>query len=150
MTFEEYLKWQAEKQKRDYFKQLAKNVTAANEGKSLTDPLRNIDVKSQLVNMLFGEGGVDIRPQGSIDITLGGNHQRTANPNLTQIQQNQGGFNFDMGIQLNVVGTIGSKLKLTANYNTKSTFDFDNQVKIQYGGVDLANPSAAINGAIPQ
>ncbi len=150
MTFEEYLKWQAEKQKRDYFKQLAKNVTAVNEGKSVTDPLRNIDVKSQLVNMLFGEGGVDIRPQGSIDITLGGNHQRIANPNFTRLQQNQGAFNFDMGIQLNVVGTIGSKLKLTANYNTKSTFDFDNQVKIQYGGVDLANPSAAINGAIPQ
>ena len=37
-----------------------------------------------------------------------------------------------MNIQLNVVGTIGQKLKLQFNYNTQATFDFDRQIKIEY------------------
>ncbi len=146
MTIAEFLKQKAEQQKRDYFKQLSQKITAATGG-GLFDPTNKIDVKNQIINQLFGEGGVSIKPQGNIDITFGGDHQYAQNPNLTQRQQNTGGFNFDMGIQLNVVGTIGSKLKLTANYNTKSTFDFENQVKLSYGGADVSQLAGAAAGA---
>ena len=37
-----------------------------------------------------------------------------------------------MGIQMNVVGKIGEKLELSTNYNNAPTFDFDNQLKLQY------------------
>jgi len=53
------------------------------------------------------------------------------NPILTRRQQKQGGFDFDMNIQLNVEGSIGEKLKLSTNYNTQATFDFDNQLKLE-------------------
>jgi cell surface protein SprA len=149
MTMTEYLKAKAEQQKREYFGQLARSVDAASvKGKGIADPLRNIDMKSQLLDRLFGGSDVHINPQGNIDVTLGGNYQRQDNPNLTLIQREFSNFDFDMGIQLNVVGTIGTKLKLSANYNTKSTFDFENQVKLTYGGQDLNGLASQAQGAV--
>jgi cell surface protein SprA len=37
-----------------------------------------------------------------------------------------------MDIQMNVTGQIGDKLKLNTNYNTGATFNFDNQIKLDY------------------
>ncbi|MCB0555968.1 MAG: cell surface protein SprA, partial [Phaeodactylibacter sp.] len=39
---------------------------------------------------------------------------------------------FDMNINMNVTGKIGEKLTLTTNYNTNATFNFDNQIKLDY------------------
>ncbi|MEO8760525.1 MAG: cell surface protein SprA, partial [Bacteroidia bacterium] len=63
-----------------------------------------------------------------------------------------------MKIQLNIVGKIGEKLKLTTNYNTEASFDFENQVKIQYAGtedeilkkVEAGNVSLPLNSALIQ
>ena len=65
-------------------------------------------------------------------MTFGVDLQNVENPILTTRQQRQGGFDFDMNIQLNVAGSIGEKLKLSTNYNTQATFDFDNQLKLSY------------------
>jgi cell surface protein SprA len=150
MTMSEYLKAKAEQQKRDYFAQLARSVDVSNiKGINKTDPLSKIpDIKNQLVDRLFGGTDVQIRPQGNIDITLGGNYQKTDNPNLTIFQREYSNFDFDMGIQLNVVGSIGTKLKLTANYNTKSTFDFENQVKLTYGGQDVGGLANSVSNTV--
>jgi len=37
---------------------------------------------------------------------------------------------------MNVVGQIGSKLKITTNYNTQSVYDFEKQVRLEYTGDD--------------
>ena len=39
-------------------------------------------------------------------------------------------FDFNMRIQLNLIGKIGDKLKVTTNYNTEASFDWENQVKL--------------------
>lgn len=35
---------------------------------------------------------------------------------------------------MNVTGTVGEKLKMDVNYNTEATFDFENQMRIEYSG----------------
>ena len=135
MTFEEYLKWSEKNQQTTYFQQLSKSTSG-----NSNDPLSRFDLKAPIANRgIFGaddEGNtlIDIQPNGNIDLTFGGDFQTVDNPILRERQRRQGGFDFDMAIQMNVVGTIGSKMKLQTNYNTQATFDFENQMKLEYTG----------------
>ncbi len=137
MTFEEYLEWKAKEDERDYFKSLSGVNTGGSGGLALLDPLKKVDIKDQLIDRLFGGTKVDIRPQGNIDLTFGVDFQRLENPILPLRTQRQGGFDFDMDINMSVTGSIGEKLNLAFNYNTGATFDFDNQMKLNYNSQEF-------------
>ncbi|MBK6883752.1 MAG: hypothetical protein IPH05_12585 [Flavobacteriales bacterium] len=64
------------------------------------------------------------------------NISKTENPRIPINQRRITTFNFDQRIQLNLVGNIGDKLKINTNYNTQATFDFENQVKLDYTGYE--------------
>lgn len=130
LTFDEYFDLRQKQEERAYFNRLA--GIASGEGASSLDPLAKIDVENSLLDRLFGGTTVDIRPQGNIDLTFGVDFSRVDNPILTERQRLQGGFDFDMNINMNVTGKIGEKLNLTTNYNTNATFNFDNQIKLDY------------------
>ena len=83
-----------------------------------------------------GTPRIDIRPSGNLELTFGGNFQKVDNPILTENQRKNGGFDFDMAINMNALGQIGDKMKLTMAYNTQSTFNFENQVKLEYTGYE--------------
>ena len=131
LSFEEYVKREAEKKEHRYWEdKLSTSSMLKRKGKS---PLVTYDEEDEgLLNI--GGDFIQITPNGSIDITLGGNYQKVDNPILTERLRRQGGFNFDMNIQANVVGNIGNLMKLNFNYNTKATFDFENQMKLAYNG----------------
>ncbi|MBL0309547.1 MAG: cell surface protein SprA [Bacteroidetes bacterium] len=130
MTYDDYLKY-TEKQERDkYWKERAGAIHLVEE-KNLVPP---IQVKKQFFDRLFGGSKIEIRPQGNVEMTLGTNFQKTANPNIPIRNRKTGGFDFDMNINLSVIGKIGDKLQLGIKYNTQSGFQFDNQVKIGYTG----------------
>lgn len=130
MSFEEYLEYRQQQDQNEYFDMLSGG--GRQRGLGLDDPLAGIDVKNSLLDRLFGGNTIDIKPQGGIDLTFGLRHQKLLNPILTIRQQRQTIFDFDMNIQMNVVGKIGEKLTLNTNYNTNATFNFDNQFKINY------------------
>lgn len=133
MTFSEYVKWRDEKQQRDYFDRLqGVSMPGDGSGSGLADPIAKFDVKTSLVDRLFGGTEVTVRPQGNINLTFGFNYQKIQNPILTLRQQRTGIFDFDMDINMSAAGKIGEKLDLNFNYNTRATFDFDNQMKIKY------------------
>jgi cell surface protein SprA len=142
MTFEEYMEFRRNEEERSYFRQLA-GIGVEGEGQAGLDPLAKIDVDRSLLDRLFGGNTVDIRPQGQIDLTFGVDFSRVENPILTERQRRQGGFDFDMNIQMSVSGKIGEKLNLTTNYNTNATFDFDNQIKLDYNS-DLFEDDAIL------
>jgi cell surface protein SprA len=97
-------------------------------------------VFDKLFDRIFGVGKngfkVDIKPQGSVDILAGYQGQVTKNPTLPEAARKNGGFDFDMNANLNVNANIGDKLKLPINYNTLANFDFENQLKLDYKGMD--------------
>ena len=142
MTFEEYVKWKNETAEKEYFDQLA-GVSSGKDGLSALDPIAKFDVENSLLDRLFGGNTVDIRPQGGIDLTFGLDHSKTENPVLIERQSRQTVFDFDMDINMNVTGKIGEKLNLNTNYNTNATFDFDNQIKLDYNS-DLFDDDAII------
>ncbi len=137
MTFEEYLDWSAEQQERQYFQSLSGINTGAGSG-GLIDPIQEIDIENLLIDRLFGGTDIEITPRGNIDLIFAGRYQRVLNPNIPIRAQRQAGFDFDMNINLSVEGRIGKKLNLAFNYNTGATFDFDNQMKLDYNSAEFS------------
>jgi len=131
LTFEEYLQYRRKQEETDYFQRLA-GYGDGEQGNASLDPMEQLDVEQEPLERLFGGTTVDIRPQGTVDLTFGVDYQKLDNPILTQRQRVQTVFDFDMDIQMSVTGKVGEKLNLSTNFNTNATFDFDNQIKLNY------------------
>lgn len=132
-TFDEYWSIVNRQAEKDYFKKRANITSILNRGKFLRPRLSLTD---NLFNRLFGNGKIDITPQGNVDITTGYQGQRIDNPTLPERARKNGGLDFQMNAQMNVNASIGDKLKFPINYNTLANFDLDNQLKLDYTGKD--------------
>ncbi|MEI8060112.1 MAG: cell surface protein SprA, partial [Ferruginibacter sp.] len=95
-----------------------------------------LSIYDNLFNRLFGNGKINITPQGNVDITAGYQGQNIKNPTLPERARKNGGFDFDMQAQVNVNADIGGKLKFPISYNTQANFGQDNQLKLDYTGLD--------------
>jgi cell surface protein SprA len=131
-TAEEFMKIQGRKEEMEYFKKRGNTLSILNRGK--VKPKLNI--YDNLFNRLFGNGKIEIQPQGNVDITAGYQGQNIKNPTLPERARKNGGFDFDMAAQMSVNASIGDKLKFPINYNTLANFDFTNQLKLDYTGLD--------------
>ncbi len=136
LTYDEYWRIQSRKDEEDYFKKRAAALTALN----LKTPRPKLRVYDKLFDRIFGTtaGGlkVDIKPSGEVNIMAGYQGQNIENPTLPERARKNGGFDFDMNAKLNVNANIGDKLKFPINYNTLSNLSFDNQLKLDYKGMD--------------
>jgi cell surface protein SprA len=131
-TAEEFQAMEAKKSEISYFKKRANTLSMLNRGQIKP----KLNVYDNLFNRLFGNGKIDIQPQGNIDVTAGYQGQNVKNPTLPERARKNGGFDFDMAAQLNVNANIGNKLKFPISYNTLANFDFTNQLKLDYTGTD--------------
>ncbi len=132
LTFDEFNRLQARKAEADYFKKRSNILSGLN--KKLLAP--RMSVTDNLFNRIFGNGKIEIRPQGEVNLTAGYQGQNIRNPALPERARRNGGFDFDMNANLSVIGNIGDKLKLPINYNTLANMDFENQLKLDYTGTD--------------
>ena len=132
LTFDEFMAIQARKQETDYF-QKRSNILSGLNRKMLRPKMSMTD---NLFNRIFGNGKIEIKPQGEVNILAGYQGQNIKNPALPERARRNGGFDFDMNANLSVIGNIGDKLKLPISYNTLANFDFDNQLKLDYTGTD--------------
>ncbi|MGB4400104.1 MAG: cell surface protein SprA, partial [Daejeonella sp.] len=133
LSIEEYQKYENELIKRNYWRELADLPLVEAREPGFIPPVK---INSKSFEKIFGGSTIDIRPQGSADLTFSGRINRNENPLFNERQRTQGNFDFDQRIQMNVVGQIGDKLRITTNYNTQAQFDFENQVKLDYTGRD--------------
>ncbi|TAJ14898.1 cell surface protein SprA [Marinilabiliaceae bacterium JC017] len=83
---------------------------------------------------IFGSNSINIRLQGMAELKIGLQQTKIDNPTLQERLRKTTTFNFEEKIQMNITGNIGDKLKLGVNYNTEATFDFENQIKLEYEG----------------
>jgi hypothetical protein len=147
MTLDEYLEYNMAENVSEYWQHIQEEEDEANRDFVLVIPVGPKD---------GGFGNIEIRPQGSAELTFGLNISKTDNPRIPERQRRITTFNFDQKIQLNVQGNIGDKLKLNVNYNTESTFDFENQMKLEFNGdedkiirhVELGNVSLPLKGTL--
>ena len=154
MTQEEYQDYLFKNQVKSYWKSRIQADAKSNPAKTSLIP--KLTVNSELFDRLFGGSTVDIRPTGSAELIFGFITNRNQNPAIPVKQRKITNFDFNMKIQLNLVGKIGEKLKLTTNYNTEASFDFENQMKLEYNGledeiikkVEAGNVSLPLNNSL--
>ena len=154
MSDEEYKDYMFKQQVKSYWKSRTQADSKSDPTKKQLIP--KLTVGGELFDRLFGGNTVDIRPTGSAELMFGVITNRNQNPAIPVKQRKISNFDFNMKIQINIVGKIGEKLKLTTNYNTEASFDFENQMKIEYNGtedeilkkVEAGNVSLPLNSSL--
>jgi cell surface protein SprA len=129
MTLEEYLEYERKKSQSQNWKDKIDEQTASSQPMEFP-----IKIGSKAFENFFGSDQITIRPQGSVELSFGVNSSRYDNPILPVKQRKITRFDFQQQIQLNLVGQIGTKLKVGTSYNTQAAFDFDNISKLEYTG----------------
>jgi cell surface protein SprA len=156
---EELLKFQERQAINDYYRQKAMGGVAGAAAAPGSPQAQRLIPKIYLgpiADRIFGGSYIDIRPAGSLTLKAGAKFNVNRNPALTLRQQSVGDFIFEQNMNLSLSGQVGTKLKLTFNYDTKAAFDFDNQMKFDYAGqptdilrkLDLGNVSMPLNNSL--
>ena len=119
-----------------------------------------IYVNSKLFESIFGGNTIEVVPQGSLEIDLGALYTKQDNPSFSPRNRSNFSFDFDQRIGLSLLGKVGTRVQVNANFDTQSTFDFQNLMQIQYepteddiikkievGNVSMPLNSTLISGA---
>ncbi|MFW0718081.1 cell surface protein SprA [Pedobacter sp. N23S346] len=116
-----------------------------------TGIIPKIQINSKAFEKLFGGTTIDIQPRGEAELTFLGRRNKNENPLFNERQRVQTNFDFNQRIQMDLVGNIGTKLKIKSNYNTEAQFDFENQIKLDYtgGADDIIKKIEAGNVSLP-
>lgn len=130
LTFKEYQALEEKNIINSYWK----TVVATNQPQEKEGFIPEVKINSKSFEKIFGGNTINIQPRGTADLTFSGRINRNENPLFNERQRKQGNFDFNQRIQMNLIGNIGEKLKITTNYNTEAQFDFENQVKLEYTG----------------
>ncbi len=131
-TAEEYWAMRGRQAEVDYWQKRANTMNLLN--RKIARP--KLSLYDNLFNRLFGNGKIEIAPQGNVDIMAGYQGQNIKNPTLPERARKNGGLDFNMNAQVNVNANIGDKLKFPIAYNTLANFGQENQLKLDYTGQD--------------
>lgn len=158
LTREQYLDRVLKEQMSDYFKEKAAAIAGRTEEdkEKQKDLLPNFYVNSELFASIFGGTEIDVDPQGSVEVDLGLLFNRSDNPSFSPRNRQNLTFDFNQRINLSLVGKVGTRLQVNANYDTQSTFNFQNQIKLDYTpteddilqSIEVGNVSMPLNSQL--
>ena len=132
LTPAEYMEWSMRRSMAEYYKR--RNDSIAIKGPDKFD-FTNMQFNIGPAEKVFGPGGVQIKTQGSAELSFGMSYKNVENPSLPESMRKTWAFDFDEKINIHVNGKVGDKVNLDMNYNTDATFDFDNKnMKLKYEG----------------
>ncbi|WP_186434776.1 cell surface protein SprA [Dokdonia sp. Hel1_53] len=160
LTPEEYERRVRDEQMRDYFRSKVIALDGkTEEGKEAQKNLLPVFyVKSDLFQTIFGGDKIEFIPQGSVEMDLGLLFTKQDNPAFSPRNRRNFTFDFDQRISLSLLGQVGERLQVIANYDTESTFNFQNQVKLEYTPteddiiqkIEVGNIAMPLNSALIQ
>ena len=156
MSFQEFKQYQDREILRNYWKTRSRAMDgeSAVSGRGFTPKI----FVSPVLDRIFGGSYVELVPRGFVTLDFGGSFQKINNPSIPSRQQRNGGFEFDQQINMSVVGKVGEKLAVTANFDNNNSFDFQNNMKVEYTGykedilqkLEIGNVSLPLNNTLIQ
>ncbi|MDH7445369.1 cell surface protein SprA [Aquimarina sp. 2201CG14-23] len=160
LTPEEFETLVEEEQRRNYFKEKISAFSGKTDGseEKRKNLLPIFYVRSEFFESIFGGDAIEIIPQGSVEMDLGILYTKQDNPAFSPRNRSNFTFDFDQRISLSLLGKVGKRLQITANYDTESTFDFQNQIKLEYTpteddiirSIEIGNVTMPINNSLIQ
>ena len=133
LTSEQYHNWQLRKSMQKYWRE--RNLALVTDGEK--QPFNVFDMNFALgpLEKIFGPGGVSLKTQGSVQVSMGVKSNKTDNPSLSLSARRKTYFDFDQKIQATIAASVGDRMKFNMTYNTDATFDFDSKnLKLAYEG----------------
>ncbi|NBW94163.1 MAG: hypothetical protein EBR20_07370 [Bacteroidetes bacterium] len=85
---------------------------------------------------IFGANEVDLRVNGTADIHAGFDYRKSDQQVSVTGKPSQLDPEFKQDLSLGITGTIGDKLRINVNYDSRNQFDFQNQLKLEYTGYE--------------
>jgi len=137
----EYLRERLREELRASLAQAAQQVKAAAQQDDLGQLLSNITqitipIPPNPVFSIFGKSEIRLNISGAVDIKAGFRNTESDQTTISNLDQSRSEPDFSQEVQVNVSGTIGDKLNILADWNTRRTFEYENQLKIKYTGFD--------------
>ncbi len=141
-----------------YFKEKIDAFSGKKEGaeEARRNLLPNFYVNSNFFETIFGGNTIEVIPQGSVAMDLGVLWQKNDNPSLSPRNRSNLSLDFDQRIQLSLLGKVGERLEVSAQYDTEATFDFQNLIKLEYKpteddilqNIEIGNVNMPLSGAL--
>lgn len=160
LTPEQYMELVRKENMKSYFKNKIDAYSGKKEGseEARKNLLPNFYINNNFFESVFGGNTIEVIPQGSVAMDLGVIWQKNDNPSLSPRNRTNLSFDFDQRISLSMLGKIGERLQVTANYDTEATFDFQNIVKLDYTPteddiiqkIEIGNVSMPLNSSLIQ
>ncbi|MFT4698129.1 MAG: cell surface protein SprA [Flavobacteriaceae bacterium] len=160
LTPEEYQALILKEQMKAYFKEKIDAVDGRKEGAEELQKnlLPTFYINSNFFESIFGGNTIEVIPQGSVEMDLGVLFSKQDNPAFSPRNRKNLTFDFEQRISLSLLGKVGERLQITANYDTQSTFDFQNQIKLEYTPteddiirkIEVGNVSLPLNSSLIQ
>ena len=138
-----------------YFNEQTLLINSEDESKK-RNLLPNLYVNSNFFESIFGGNEIELVPQGSVAIDLGARYNKRDNPIIPLRNRSNVSLDFNQLISLSLTGKIGEKLSISSNYDSQSTFEFQNLLKLDYTPneddiiqkIELGNVSMPISGSL--
>lgn len=120
------------------------------------DLLPRYYVKSGLFESIFGSNTIDMKPTGSIEMDFGLRYTKQDNPAFSPRNRSTTSFDFNQRISMSLMGKVGTRLNANINYDTQSTFAFQNLIKLEYTPteddiiqkIEVGNVSMPLNSSL--
>jgi cell surface protein SprA len=160
LTPAEYEKLMLKESMNQYFGKKLDAIDGNKKGSEAAkkDLLPRYYVKSGLFESIFGSNTIDVKPTGSIEIDLGLLYTKQDNPAFSPRNRTNTSFDFNQRISMSLLGKVGTRLQVNANFDTQSTFAFQNLLKLEYTPADddivrkieVGNVSMPLNSTLIQ
>ncbi|NGZ88796.1 T9SS outer membrane translocon Sov/SprA [Psychroflexus maritimus] len=158
LTPEEYEDLILREEMKNYFKQKADAAKKAEEGDEDKNLIPAFYVNNGLFERIFGGNKIEITPRGQVSMDLGVLYSKQDNPSISPRNQSNTTLDFDQRINLSMDGQVGERVSIAAEYNTQSTFDFQNQIRLEYEpdeddilrSIEVGNINMPLNSSLIQ
>jgi cell surface protein SprA len=141
IPIEEYFDLMIKSKRRESWEDLAYQYELKDTKRGLGELIKDftdfeIPLPSVGVLTIFGEPKISLKIGGAVDIHGAWRNETTEGVTASNLGNSRNEPDFKQQVQINVNGTIGDKLNITADWNTERTFEYENQLKIKYTGYE--------------
>ncbi|OYU82360.1 MAG: cell surface protein SprA [Flavobacterium sp. BFFFF1] len=158
LTPKEYEQLVLKESMHKYFKEKADAIDGKKPGSedAKRDLLPKYYVNNSFFETIFGSNTIDVKPTGSVEMDLGVRYTKQDNPAFSPRNRSAITFDFQQRISVALQGKVGTRLNVNANYDTQSTFAFQNLIKLEYAPteddilqkIEVGNVSMPLNSTL--
>lgn len=146
LTSQQYQELMLREEMRKYYqeKSAAIDGNKAGSDQAKKNLLPKYYVNSKFFETVFGSNTIDVKPTGTVDLDLGVRFTKQDNPAFSPRNRKTTSFDFDQRISVGLQGKVGTRLNVNINYDTQSTFAFQNLIKLEYAPTLSGNEDSII------